>query len=40
LCLSLYFVSFVLLFDARTLGLHFLCVQGVTQLQRSDSIIM
>ena len=29
LCLSLYFVSFVLLFDVGVLGLHFLCVQGV-----------
>jgi hypothetical protein len=28
-CLSLYFVSFVLLFDVGVLGLHFLCVQGV-----------
>ena len=29
LCLSVYFVSFVLLFDVGVLGLHFLCVQGV-----------
>jgi hypothetical protein len=29
LCLSVYFVSFVLLLDSSTLGLHFLCVQGV-----------
>ncbi len=32
LCLSVYFVSFVLLFDSSTLGLHFLCVQGVFSL--------
>ena len=29
LCLSLYFVSLVLLFDVGVLGLHFLCAQGV-----------
>jgi hypothetical protein len=29
LCLSVYFVSFVLLFDVGVLGLHFLCVQRV-----------
>ena len=29
LCLSLYFVSFVLLFDVGVLGLHFLCAQRV-----------
>jgi len=29
LCLSVYFVPFILLFDVGVLGLHFLCVQGV-----------
>ena len=32
LCLALYLVSFVLLFDASTLGLHFLCAQRVFYL--------
>ena len=29
LCLSVYFVPFILLFDVGVLGLHFLCVQRV-----------
>ena len=32
LCLAIYLVSFVLLFDDITLGLHFLCVQRVFSL--------